>query len=655
MPALAHVGVPQAPDRGSWSGAGATVCVIDSGLDVRHADFRDPAGRTRVRWLLDLSAPPRGIHARLESAYEGAVWSARDLDDALARGGGSPTDDHGHGTAVASLAAADGSSAEGFGELAGAAPAAALVIVKALRAPDAGFLDDDIVQGARFCVEVEERAGTTAIVIALGNHDGGHDGADPIERALALLADRAPIVVAAGNDTIGAHVRGQVAGDLRRDIAWEIPASEGAARAEAVFVLDPDVRLSLRAPDGVETEEVAPGEEATRVGSGAMISVLATDPPRPDDARLFRLRISSPPGLRLQGRTYDVRVRGSGSFHGWIAGSELPEAFFAPRFSGSWVDRSVSVMVPATAPSVIAVGASITQDTIATDETTLSMIPRSSGPAAWFSPEGPTRSGVPKPDVLAPGGWNIAALSGDVSPYDRNNFFGGSQTALNQARIGVDHIAVRGTSQAAPIVAGGIALTLARHPWLGRTDARRACATAQRSDGVSAWDPVRGCGTFHVPSWIASSMQDGGLPDPQTVQISSVESFLSESTRRVHVVIRAQDAAGLPAEGALALAIDQERIPVEIHRGVGEATVEVHDSSRHGGVLIVHAELEGQEVARLSVPIARSTNAQTCAIRAPGWPSRSCPCGMLAGVFFAFAFTRNNPCRKSRRESARRP
>ena len=37
-------------------GEGATVCVIDTGVDVRHRDFRDADGRTRIAWLVDLEA-----------------------------------------------------------------------------------------------------------------------------------------------------------------------------------------------------------------------------------------------------------------------------------------------------------------------------------------------------------------------------------------------------------------------------------------------------------------------------------------------------------------------------------------------------------------------------------------------------------------------
>ena len=63
---------------------------------MTHPDFLDAQGHTRVAWLLDLSAPPRGVHPDLEqkfgvlpstgSVLAGAVWSAADIDAAIAAG-----------------------------------------------------------------------------------------------------------------------------------------------------------------------------------------------------------------------------------------------------------------------------------------------------------------------------------------------------------------------------------------------------------------------------------------------------------------------------------------------------------------------------------------------------------------------------------------
>ena len=141
--ARAQIGVPWVWTERSAMGEGATVCVIDTGIDLNHRDFLDEAGATRVRWLLDLDASPRGLHATLEREG-GAVWSDAEIDAARAAGDALPVDWHGHGTVVASAAAGDDSDDATLGSEAGVAPRARLVIVRALRRDTLGVSDDDI-------------------------------------------------------------------------------------------------------------------------------------------------------------------------------------------------------------------------------------------------------------------------------------------------------------------------------------------------------------------------------------------------------------------------------------------------------------------------------------------------------------------------------
>ena len=77
-------------------GSGVLVGIADTGFDVTHPDFLDSQGLTRVAWLLDLSAPPRGVYPDLEQKYgstdpsgkvvAGAVWASQDIDALLTSG-----------------------------------------------------------------------------------------------------------------------------------------------------------------------------------------------------------------------------------------------------------------------------------------------------------------------------------------------------------------------------------------------------------------------------------------------------------------------------------------------------------------------------------------------------------------------------------------
>lgn len=93
------------------------VGVIDTGLDVRHADFRNADGTTRVAWLLQAGMPPRGVHKLLEDAAgctqdaqaPCAVFSEADLNQLLVSNSDQlPRDIAGHGTHVTSIAAGNG-------------------------------------------------------------------------------------------------------------------------------------------------------------------------------------------------------------------------------------------------------------------------------------------------------------------------------------------------------------------------------------------------------------------------------------------------------------------------------------------------------------------------------------------------------------------
>src|SRR5262249_26954413 len=55
-------GVPAARADFGLDGRGVAVAAIDTGCDLRHADFRGADGKTRIAALLDLATPNDGRH-----------------------------------------------------------------------------------------------------------------------------------------------------------------------------------------------------------------------------------------------------------------------------------------------------------------------------------------------------------------------------------------------------------------------------------------------------------------------------------------------------------------------------------------------------------------------------------------------------------------
>ena len=118
------------------------IAVIDSGIDIRHEDFRLPDGRTRIKFLWDqFDDSYRTSKGRIGSQPPlkdgdpvGTVYTEQQINAALGGNGVvASLDLLGHGTAVASAAAANG-RATGNGEPAGvyvgAAPDASLLVVR---------------------------------------------------------------------------------------------------------------------------------------------------------------------------------------------------------------------------------------------------------------------------------------------------------------------------------------------------------------------------------------------------------------------------------------------------------------------------------------------------------------------------------------------
>jgi subtilisin family serine protease len=155
---VAKVGAPAAWQAG-FDGTGATIAVLDTGIDLDHPDF---AGR---------------------------IAATRDFS-----GKGTVQDGHFHGTHVASIAAGRGTASGG--KYTGVAPGARLVIGKVLSDEGSGDTSQ-IIDG----MEWAAASGAKVINMSLGG-DPGPEGGDPLANALDRISASTGVlfVVAAGNN-----------------------------------------------------------------------------------------------------------------------------------------------------------------------------------------------------------------------------------------------------------------------------------------------------------------------------------------------------------------------------------------------------------------------------------------------------------------------
>ncbi|HET9929796.1 MAG TPA: S8 family serine peptidase, partial [Polyangiaceae bacterium] len=492
----------------------------------------DENGATRVRWLIDFTRPPAGLPggAALETALDCdgarqcAVYSKSDLSALLSDDveGNEPRDEVGHGTHVASIATSNGRSSS-TRQYAGVAPEADLVIAR-VTTGESGITDPIILDATRFVFERAKELGEPAVVnLSLGSDLGAHDGSSALERALgSLVGPSEPgraIVVAAGNsgglyrsvrkgfpDPFGIHTEVHVPRESTTRVSVITPVGSGIStlgRVSVWIMSQPDDELSIGvARRGKLVGGMVPRGEAAQMTRGDLNFVIfntnsATNP---------NTAIVMIDGEWTSGEVFDLVFEGHGTASLWMegAGDVDPAISIGPLFP--LAQKEGTINVPAASPELIAVGATFNRaDWI--DIAGVAISRPSNGALqvsppdtiAYFSAAGPNALGVIKPDIVAPGSNVIAAMAAAADPrVNSHSSFAGTVTCGSAPLcLVVDdfHAVASGTSMAAPMVSGVVALLLQQNPTLTQPELRALLqAGARRLEGAESFEPQVGPG-----------------------------------------------------------------------------------------------------------------------------------------------------------------
>ena len=163
-------------------GQGILIAIIDSGIDYANADFRNPDGSTRIRYLWDQSLNPIDGETAPDGYGIGVEYTKEEIDVALKVQTIAERmrmirsqDISGHGTAVAGVAAGNGSNSGGI--YAGVAAQSELLVVKLGNPMQEGFpRTTELMMGIDYVIrKALELRMPVAVNISFGNTYGGHE------------------------------------------------------------------------------------------------------------------------------------------------------------------------------------------------------------------------------------------------------------------------------------------------------------------------------------------------------------------------------------------------------------------------------------------------------------------------------------------------
>lgn len=316
------------------SGKGVLIGLVDSGMDLNHPEFLGEDGASRVVALWDMTAegtPPNGF-------LHGAAYTREEIAAGLV----TSSDDSGHGTAVAAIAAGRR----------GVAPEASIAAVKL-----ASARTTDVMRAVKYLLDQAERWKMPCVVnLSYGTNCGSHQGQTLFESYIDQSAQRgrSVVVCAAGNEGSGAHhFRGRLSEGGVVDAEFTVSTQREQVCLSLWKNFADEASFELVLPSGQTTGPLTEGIRFLRFGS-IRVSVFYGVPTH-YTATQEALFLLDAPGGGLDGlwklRCYGKRVA-DGRFDVWLPTIEEVSdrtAFLQP-------EPDLTITLPATALYPISVG-----------------------------------------------------------------------------------------------------------------------------------------------------------------------------------------------------------------------------------------------------------------------------------------------------------
>lgn len=244
----------------SLSGEGVLAAVIDSGIDWKNTDFRNPDGSTRILKLWDQTVAPESSGYAPPEGYVVGTEYNRDVinlalsgDEAALRSMNLSRDYSGHGTFVTGIAAGNGQGMAG--SLRGVAFESELIIVKLGDSEQGQFpRTTRLMEAVNYCIMEAQKAGKPVVInMSFGNNQGSHDGTDLLSTYLNAASDvwKNVIVCGSGNEAgNGIHASGMLSGRQTENVELAVGEYEPGFNLQLWKNYSDEYGVELIAPSG---------------------------------------------------------------------------------------------------------------------------------------------------------------------------------------------------------------------------------------------------------------------------------------------------------------------------------------------------------------------------------------------------------------------
>lgn len=241
-------------------GEGVLVAVIDSGIDWKNADFRNPDGSTRIFKLWDQTVAPESSGYAPPEGYVVGTEYNRDVinlalsgDEAALRSMNLSRDYSGHGTFVTGIAAGNGQGMAS--QFRGVAFESELIIVKLGDSEQRQFpRTTRLMEAVNYCIMEAQKAGKPVVInLSFGNNQGSHDGTDLLSTYLNAASDvwKNVIVCGSGNEAgNGIHASGVLSGRKAESVELAVGEYEPGFNLQLWKNYSDEYGVELIAPSG---------------------------------------------------------------------------------------------------------------------------------------------------------------------------------------------------------------------------------------------------------------------------------------------------------------------------------------------------------------------------------------------------------------------